>query len=339
MAARPLLLLHGIRGSRLAEFGAEPEVLWQLSNEHHPRVARIALHWERGEVRPLLPGPPVGPLDLEQEIYGPFLERFAARGPLIAPAWDWRLAPAEALAVLPEALPADEPLDVVTHSMGLQLLAEAVVAGRLPVERLGRLVLVTPPFRGSIDSYLVLRSGCDRNPTGAGEDATGAAYGMLVRGFPALYRLLPAPGSGLVVDATGREPDLLDAAAWPQDQTGEEGRHAETLRWLLDGARRDRARLDRFVELLAGPLARRTLVLLAAGLPTPSRLRLAGDGSEPQLSFCSEGDGRLVPSSARPPRPGPTVDSVGGVGDPVAHGEVMRRPDALARIAGWLEAG
>lgn len=337
MTVRPLIFLHGIRGSRLAEMGAEPEIVWQLADEHHPRVGRIALHGAGGDGAA---GPPVAPLDLEPEVYGPFLQRFARRGPLIAPPWDWRLAPADALERIAGQLPTDTSFDVVTHSMGLHLLAESVLSGRLPQELLRRLVLVTPPFRGSLDIFHVLRSGCDRPPTdgGSGEDATGAFYGPLVRGFPALYRLLPVPGSGLVVDAEGREPDLLEPASWPADQAGVDGRHTRAFHELLAGARRDRERLRQFVDRLAGPLAERCLVLLASGVPTPSRLRLPlGDG-EPELSFDVNGDGRLVPASSRPPRPGPIVETVGNPQHPVPHGDVMREEASLSRIEAWLDS-
>lgn len=339
MAAHPLIFLHGIRGSRLAELGPEPEIVWQLADERHPRVGRIALHWVDGAARPLQPDPPVVAFDLEPEIYGPFLERFARRGPLFAPPWDWRLAPAEAFDGIVDRLPADGAVDVVTHSMGLHVLAQAVQSGWLATERLRRIVLVTPPFRGSLDIFHVLRSGCDRSPVGDGclEDATGAAYGPLVRGFPALYRLLPAPGSGLVVDADGHEPDLLDSAAWPPDQCGADGRHAAAFQQLLAGARRDRATLARFAERLAGELASRTLVLRAAGVPTPSRLILSSTGGEPELRLDDQGDGRLVPASSCPPVMGPLVETVGQPADPVSHGEVMRRPDTLARIEAWLD--
>lgn len=332
MKRRPLLFLHGIRGSRLAiRDNGQTRVIWQLSDEENPLGHLLALRHEGGVPRPLDPLRPVFPLDHEPDVHDAFLAWARHRGPVAAPVWDWRLPPSRQAVDVAARLPAD-PLDVVVHSMGLHLLAELVMQGLLPWERVGRLALVTPAFGGALDILHVLLSGADREAECG--DATGRSYGALVRSLPALYRLLPVPGYGLLQDAAGRDLDPLDEARWPQDG-GRDG-----FERLLEGAREDRDTLAAF----AAGLPRRASdvrVFLASGMPTPIRCRMEGEIMACGISrveFAAKGDGRLA-LAAQLPRDFPLDHEIlGGEDDPIAHGDVLGHPSLQARLAAFLDS-
>jgi hypothetical protein len=334
----PLLFLHGIRGSRLAvETETGPEIIWQLADEAHPRAPLLALlHDADGTLRPADPTLPVYPLDLEPEVYGPFLEWANQRGGLHAPAWDWRLEPGRVASMLAEELP-HNTMDVVLHSMGLHVLCELVMGGALPLERIRRLVLVAPAFGGALDILHVLLSGCDREADGA--DATGRAYGHLVRSLPSLYRLLPVPGYGLLRDGQGQERDPLHFNHWPEDALGDEGRHADHLRLVLEGARRDRARLLAFSVRLQ-ELGDRVLVLAGTGQPTPVGCAMTSERMSCQASHLQldpAGDGRLALLAQQALGHRLPMEVIGDEQSPVPHGDILRREGVLSRIGAHLD--
>lgn len=332
MKRRPLLFLHGIRGSRLAiRDNGQARVIWQLSDEENPLGHLLALRHEGDRPLPVDPARPVFPLDHEPEVHDTFLRWARGRGPLHAPVWDWRLPPSRQAAEVAAGLPAGE-WDVVVHSMGLHLLAELVSQGWLPRGRMGRLALVTPAFGGALDILHVLLSGADREAECG--DATGRSYGALVRSLPALYRLLPVPGYGLLQDAAGQDLDPLDEDRWPHDG-GRDG-----LERLLAGARRDR---DTLAEFAAGLSAWGDDVraFLATGMPTPIRCRMEGETmtcSVSRVELAARGDGRLALAAQLPRDPVVPHELLGCEDDPIAHGDVLGRPDLLARLASFLDS-
>jgi len=335
MKRLPLLFLHGIRGSRLAirENGGA-RVIWQLSDEENPQGHLLALCHEAGVPRPLDPERPVFPLDHEPDVHDAFLCWARRRGPIHAPVWDWRLPPSERAAHVAAGMP-EGPWDVVVHSMGLHLLAELVMQDHLPLTHVRRLALVTPVFGGALDILHVLLSGADREADCG--DATGRCYGSLVRSLPALYRLLPVPGHGLLLDDCGRELDPLDPARWSHEGAADSRR--DVLEQMLAGARRDRDTLAAFSTLLPG-LGGRTLALLATGMPTPTRCRMEGGTmgcAVSQVEMSPQGDGRLALRAQLPlGTPLPHV-ILGREEDPVAHGDVLGRSDLLARLETFLD--
>jgi hypothetical protein len=336
MKRRPLLFLHGIRGSRLAirEHG-QTRVIWQLSDEENPQGHLLALRHEGGIPQPLDPDCPVFPLDHEPEVHDVFLQWARRRGPVHAPVWDWRLPPSSCAGEVAAGMPGG-PWDVVVHSMGLHLLAELVMQGHMPLEAVHRLALVTPAFGGALDILHVLLSGADREADCG--DATGRCYGALVRSLPALYRLLPVPGHGLLVDSLGGEIDPLDPARWPRDLGTDSLRDLPAQ--VLDGARRDRDTLAAFSTRLP-ELGGRALAMLATGMPTPTRCRMEGETMScavSRLEMTAGGDGRLALAAQLPRDLALPHELFGGEDDPIAHGDVLGRPDLLARLAAFLDS-
>jgi hypothetical protein len=219
--------------------------------------------------------------------------------------------------------------------MGLHLLGELVMMGALPLARIRRLVLAAPSFGGALDIQHVLLSGCDREADCG--DATGNAYGLLVRGFPSLYRLLPVPGYGLLVNSEGLALDPLDLENWPLEALEGEGR-PHLLARLLEGARRDRARLLGFAARLE-ELDKRLLIVSGQGLPTPLRCRMEGPRMSchaVDLTMGTAGDGRLALAAQRPLGQELPHEIFGDAVRPLAHGEILRHGEVLARIAAFL---
>ncbi len=337
MASTPILLLHGIRGARLGFKGnPAPEIIWELANEDHPRKHLMALTLdESGRAHSLDPANELVAVDLEPGVYGHFLEHYASR--VIAPAWDWRKAPDQALEELELDLSGHATLDVVTHSMGLQMLAELLLGGRLKLEQLRKVVLVAAPFGGSLDILHVLLLGCDR-----GGNPEEQQYGALVRSFPALYHLLPVPGYGLVLGSENAEPELLDPAAWPQASFGEQGQYRQRVTGLLQRALRNRQRLDEALRLLAC-LGDRLLILSGKGEITPVRLQFSAGGCDPaSVEMSTEGDGRLALEAQSPEKRLPghfsksTSKVFGDTDKPMRHGDMLQESLVIKEIDRFL---
>jgi hypothetical protein len=325
MPDTPLLLLHGVRGASLVQMDeGTPTTLWCLADENHPRAQLLALqHGPDGTAVPLFPGADIRPGVLEHEIYGPFVTHFSSRQPLLAPAFDWRLAPGQSGITLRHLFSGSGSLDVVSHSMGLLMLLEALHRGWLDTSRLRRVVLVTPPFCGSADIVSLLSSGIDCSADdGLGERRYDHC---LARSFPALYRLLPG------ADCSACSRDWLAEETW-LPRLGEPSAMLNDFFRHLEDTRTDRrnwaAALHGLLDLPAG----RVLILAGRGVPTLL------DPDHP-AEITREGDGRLPLCSTRPPGCRLPRVILGSVEDPVKHGEILADPRALAVIGHWLESG
>lgn len=320
-----LLLLHGVRGASLVQMDEGiPTTLWSLADENHPRAQLLALqHGPEGSAQPLFPGANIRPGVLEQEIYGPFVTHFSSRQPLLAPAFDWRLAPRQSAAGLHHLFAGMAPLDVVSHSMGLLMLLEVLHRGWLKPSRLRRVVLVTPPFCGSADIVSLLSSGIDCSADdGLGERRYDHC---LARSFPSLYRLLPG------ADCTACSRDWLAEETWMHRLGESSAMHADFFRHLAE-TRQDRNHWADALQGLLGLPAGRVLILAGNGVPTLL------DPDRPAV-VTREGDGRLPLCSTRPPGCRMPRVVLGTEEYPVKHGEILTDPRSLAVIGEWLDHG
>jgi len=125
--------------------------------------------------------------------------------------YDWRKGVAELGAGLKARIEADRApkVHLVAHSMG-GLVARAAINLRLP--KLGRLVMLGTPNRGSFNPTMLVRGVYPVLQKLAAFDFTHSAEELareVFLDFPSVYELLPAPGSV-------RSIDLLDPASWPK---------------------------------------------------------------------------------------------------------------------------
>ncbi len=331
----PLLVLGGLLGYRLAcDTDQGRSIVWTLE---HPveQVGHLLLDHSLGRPAPASGRPELFPCEIEQVIFSPLLQHFSAGSSgrkLLLPLLDWRLSARDQCPLMLQALPREGQIDVVTHSWGLHLLLALLGPDGLGIERIRRVILVTPPFGGSLDSLVALRCGIDRLNVGSGRD-----MGWLTRSFPALFDLLPEPGYGMVRNQQGDELDLLAESSWPRSL-------GHSLRPLLMAAgafRYERqCRIKRFLPALAD----RCLVLAGCGMDTALELRLpAGeivwDCDPAFLSMGTQGDGRLPLVSTMPREPVLTRLVLGDTGQPVCHGEIFYRPGVLQLLESWLDNG
>jgi pimeloyl-ACP methyl ester carboxylesterase len=144
-------------------------------------------------------------------------------------AYDWRRDLAEAARALHDAVETlaersgnpDLRVNIVAHSMG-GLIArcylrygDAEITEDAPItwagaKRIHRLLVVTCPSAGSVPSLEALLSGAR-----VGFSATTLAASV-TEAMPAMYQLLPTPGTVSLLDESGRDldVDLMDPATW-----------------------------------------------------------------------------------------------------------------------------
>jgi pimeloyl-ACP methyl ester carboxylesterase len=227
----PVIVVPGITASSLRDaYSADPETVWGLIRKDE---LRVAMHPD--DLRYEL----VEPARVEADavfrlIYGSLIEELRTelgtaerRTPVFPFAYDWRL-PLDSLATQLDAFideviartsllrhyhrggyPADPAVDIVAHSMG-----GLVVAGYLlragAASRIGRVVTIATPFRGSVEAPIKMATGtADLGET----QPSNPRDRFAARLTPALYHLLPT-FEGAVDIAPEFPQSIFDAGAW-----------------------------------------------------------------------------------------------------------------------------
>ena len=107
----------------------------------------------------------------------------------------------------------DEEIHFVAHSMGGLLLRSALGLRKpRPFDGVGRIVFISPPFRGACDTTRVLIAGERQGWFGNSED-----FRKLARGFQSVYQLLPSYPDALINATTGKHLDVFDKACWQKN--------------------------------------------------------------------------------------------------------------------------
>ena len=329
----PLLILGGLLGYRLACDTAQgPKTVWTLE---HPieQIGDLQLDHSKGRPQAAPGRPELYPAELESMIFGPLLQHFSqgdAARELLIPLADWRISARDQLSRLAAGLSQGGQLDVLTHSWGVHLLLVLLAEGALPLDRIRRLALVTPPFGGSLDALVALRCGVDRINVGSGRD-----LGWLMRGLPALFDLLPDPEYALVRNTHGDTLDLLAESCWPASMR-------TSLRPLLMAADEFRRIRRRQWQRVLPQIADRCLLVSGQGAPTAMELVLpAGEivwDCDPSfLRTATGGDGRLPLAATRPLAVELRTITLGNLEFPVCHGEIFHRPEVPEMLESWLD--
>jgi pimeloyl-ACP methyl ester carboxylesterase len=335
----PLLLLHGLRGSQLVlEDNYHSETIWKLANENHPLAYLLALHQNGDNISvPAEPGTKVSSSIVEAEMHEAFIKYFSKERQVIVPAIDWRLSPTQAMEQIRRQFPTDKEIDIVTHSLGMYYLAAAVELGYLDLGQIRKLALVTPPFGGSLDILNVLLSGYDRNPETV--DHASHAYGMMVRTFPALYRLLPEVEFEQVQDESAANIDLLDVANWPPWIFGPDNMYRNVFADHLLAAKQDKDKIDDFYKKLSISKKDKLLIIAANGMLTPKTTILDNNSGELDSEFDYSGDGRLLIQATRPADLDLKRVVIGDRNKPIAHGAVLTSSTTLQILKNWFNNG
>ncbi|MEM8817949.1 MAG: hypothetical protein AAGE90_00260 [Pseudomonadota bacterium] len=234
------------------------------------------------------------------------------------------------------AVPKEVKFDIVAHSMGTLVVRyylmyggqDLPADGSLPeltwegAKNVDYVVLVAPPFRGSVTAFENLVNGKSFSPITA--DYPPALFGT----FPAIYQLMPRADEGRVLQADGRiVTELYDPDFWEEKGWGLASPDAiETLRVLIPDAESDQERMararvhlgkllsraeqfHRAIDRQATPPADLDLFLVVGGgFETPAGATLAPDG-DVEIDRFAEGDGVVLRSSAIPQRFDPGHDA------------------------------
>ncbi len=195
VAEAPIVLIHGIKGSHLAQtYDDSFDVIWSGVQHRFESILDLELD-EMGEVE-RDPWDVISVMQVEKLAYGELLGRLRKRFrnvPVYIFRYDWRLDLLEIAKKLSQFLDLLERktgqgrFRIVTHSMGGLILSAFLkrdLAKNLP--RVQRAVMAAPPFWGSIESLRVLVAG---ETVGWGFNAP-EVYRKVARTFPSVYQLV-----------------------------------------------------------------------------------------------------------------------------------------------------
>ena len=346
------ILIPGIKGSELTDsYPLDWPVRWNLADmmfgdafENPLDFALLDGRYERNDGHRMLPYRPI------RFAYGEMVGKLRAWRPeksLYVFTYDWRRPVEHAAARLAafrdevagreRALGRDGTIDFVAHSMGGLVLRAALglANARDPLDGVGRVVFIAPPFRGTIAAVQMLVAGERDGWFGTDED-----YRKIARSFPSVYQMTPHY-AGCATDEDGAPVDLYDPRNWQANvRDGRGGFDVRFLAAARDFAFGGAASAAPLVpdEALAAHDGR-VLVLLSAGHDTPRRVTVQTRNPHNPNWFDFAGmdrdrlgDGRVHMASAAVP--GVTLAAFAGA---LEHGRVCRDTRVINTVSLWLE--
>jgi pimeloyl-ACP methyl ester carboxylesterase len=316
----PVIVVPGIAASALRDdYPLPPETVWSALRRDHQRVS---LHpddtrYERMEPARLRADQllEIAYRELIEELRFNLRSREDEPVPVYPFAYDWR-QPLERI----EAQLADFVEEVIERTALMRPYHEAgfarrprvhlvghsmgglVIAGYLARHgersRVGKVVTLATPFRGSFEAVIRISTGT----ASLGSEAPSSREREAARLTPALYYLLPT-GPGLEIAPQLPQSDLFDPRLWQPSvlATLEEyvrlhgvrardraARARDLFRAMLAGARRHRARIERFRPGAAGMHERDWLCVVGAGAVTRVRMKVIATPRGPDFALRSE---------------------------------------------------
>lgn len=246
----PVIFVPGIQGTTLRDsYAVTPETVWSVLRRDE---ARVAMHPEN--LRYELLGPArVGPDQVFSRIYGGFVDELRTELSTVSHAtpvypfpYDWRLPLSVTAAQLSHFI--DEVIertalmrpyhasgwvnaprvDLVAHSMGGLLVAEVIAAH--PSPRIGKVVTLATPFRGSPEAPIKIVTGTAE----LGEEETNPRDRFAARLTPALYHLIPDYAGAVVAHGVGAN-EAKGAGEDEADGAGGERSGAPASLWSAEG--------------------------------------------------------------------------------------------------------
>ncbi len=300
----PVVVIPGITASELRdEYAVRPETVWSaVMNKGYERICQHPenLRYEAREPARVRPDAvfPIVYGDLIEELRHNLTSKADEPVPVFPFAYDWRQplvrVQEELAAFVDEVIERtkltrhyarteflDAPkVDLVGHSMG-GLILTGYLQAHGKKARVGRVVTLATPFRGSFEAPIKVLTGT--SSIGGGEQNSREREAARIT--PALYHLLP-DFDGAVVDEAGKPVDLHDAAAWqdgvvetlaefirltaarPPKTSDRKQQAKELLQSMLDEAKAFRARVHGFDLASAGLDPSRWLCLVGVDAKT-----------------------------------------------------------------------
>ncbi len=229
MAQNPVVFVPGITGSALVDqYALSPDTVWSLVQRNYDR---LALHPDDRRYERIEPAR-VGPECLFAVAYREFIEDLrhdlSAPGrttPVFPFVYDWRQPLAATERVLADfveevidrtrllrhygaAWRENPKVDLVGHSMGGLIIA-GYLASRGDAGRVGKVITLGAPFRGSFEAVMKIATGL----ASLGQSRQTSSEREAARMTPALYHLLPEYEGALEV-AAGLPRSLFDPELW-----------------------------------------------------------------------------------------------------------------------------
>ena len=341
-AGEPLVFIHGIKGSRLAD--AQGKTYWltglQALGLQTPDL-RLLLAPEPDSPGELVAVEPLGrvavvPGVFQEQIYGPWLAAAKKMGvPFHSFAYDWRRDPSKSVDRLEAFIEAvrvkhaAKKVRVVAHSMG-GLITLALLNQR--PELFSGVAFAGVPFAGGLGFLVDLHVG-----TSAGLNSKILSPEVLFT-FPSVYVFFPLNGAGLIDSANRPIPmDFYSAAAWKEKRLGLFARGGVSLE-QENFLARTLARAKSFRQRLAARRQAYPPVLVITNRSRPSLKEVVRDGPKSDHGWDFEsaasgpGDGRVLEERSFPPSgiPYQTVYSE------AEHSKLLNDPRVIAAIQEWL---
>lgn len=315
----PVIVVPGITASYLRdEYRLPPDTVWSVLKKHYER---ISLHpdnvrYEAIEPARLVPGQiyEVTYKELTEELRHNLREREDRPVPVFLFSYDWRhplthietqlqdfISEVIARTLLlrhyqVKSYTSAPKVNLVAHSMG-GLIATGYLEHYGKKARVGKVVTLAAPFRGSFEAVIKLATGT----AALGTDAPESREREAARVTPAIYHLLPTC-DGLDVDP-GLPPDIFDPDVWQPGvlQTLQEyvrlhavsrknrPQQAQALFGaLLETARKHRRRIEGFRLSSAGLGSNDWLCVVGVGATTRVRLKVEKTARGPEFRFRSQ---------------------------------------------------
>ncbi len=216
-SAAPIVLIHGIKGSHLAQtYDDSFDVIWSGAQHRFESVLDLALD-DAGTVE-RDPRNVIAVLHIERAVYGELLGRLRQQfsdAPVYIFRYDWRRDLAEVAAQLDRFLATlsaktgASAFRFVTHSAGALVLAAFLgLDPHANLARVERAVLAAPPFSGAVEAVRTLIIG-DAVRFGIN---TSNAYRKIARTFPSVYQLIP--GYADAWRHPDKTADIWDLRSW-----------------------------------------------------------------------------------------------------------------------------
>jgi len=228
-----IILLPGLTGSLLEDVGSDAEVIW-INPLAFLKGHLNRLDLDADGVKDAVPGVRVEATKPIWLVYAKLLLSLQQEYEVYSFAYDWRFAPDHAAAKLKDFI--DEKLagssrkqvTLVGHSMGGLVIME-YLSGEATKSHASKVVkraiTLGTPFKGALDAALMLAKGNDPKMEIAQKlNGSNDALKML-RSFPSMYHVLPAP-NGLYPDWNPLpDLDIYDLEMWKSAQTPLNPRH------------------------------------------------------------------------------------------------------------------
>ncbi len=357
MSENPTVFLPGIKGSKLIDtYPLDFRLRWSLED------MTIGNVWEDEEDLALDNGSADRGYHMlrEHEVFSLAYRQFVNRlRHWVSPhvyvfPYDWRLPLEETSARLTDFLKrvrgkfgTDTPINFVTHSMGGLIVRSYLwrMMREGALDRIGRLVFIAPPFKGSLNAVEVLIKGEKQGLFGSAE-----GFRKVARGFPSVYQLLPHYQDAIRNATTKEEMDIFKIQSW-QANVLEPGKgfRADFLENAEDfhrGGSRDQERRGRAPmiadEALRKQLGDRSLVLISTGHETMQQIPVEPNETNQNRNWYDfkrakrdeNGDGVVSVRSA----------AVEGITlcifeDAPKHAFVCRAEEVAEATSDWLKAG